>query len=500
MTVRINVELSFPRGRNPFTQGFSKRRALNEFAAKLHALAGGNGGGTTERATLRVSTGESTGTVTCASVQAADSVTLNGQAIVAQQAYATGTVTPTVTGIDVDDILTIDDVVLTAKRHHSTGTVTCTAAGIDVDDTVTLNGGILTAKKHHSTGTVTIVIANTDVDDTVTLAGVAFTAKNAENTAAAQFNISGTATAAATSLAACINASVDVAIVGILTATSAAGVVTVRAVATGVATSTLVSSDADGLAVSGAGSTTAGTVPGAGEFDISGSDTQTAVSLAAAINDSEDVLIDGLVTATSATNVVTIRKVATGTGVYTLVSSDAQLACSGSGNLTAGSVPAADQFDISGTNAQCVTSIESAILGNADLAAIVTVSTSSTVVSLRSIIPGSAGNYVLTSSDAQIAVSGSGTMTGGAALANNKFCFTGTDAQVATELARAINATTTDIVELQTVAEADGAVVTITGEEAGPAGNAVTLASNDAGRLLTSGTRLTGGTQTEYTF
>lgn len=392
MTVRISVELTLPRGRNPFAQGFSKRRALNEFAAKLHALAGGVGGGTgADRTTLRVATATASGTVTCAAVQNADTVTINGQA-------------------------------LTATQHHARGTITPTVSGIDVDDTLLVHETTLTAKKHHSTGTVTIVIANTDVDDTVTINGYAFTAKNAENLGAGQFDISGTATAAATSLAACINASTD-------------------------------------------------------------------------------PLIAGLVTATSDVGVVTVRKVSTGTGTYTLVSSDADgLAVSGAGTLTAGTAPAAGQFDISGSNAQCCTSILAAINASAALTAVLTASTTSTVVTIRSRISGAAGNYVLTSSDAQLAVSGSGTMTGGANVANNQFDFGGTDTETATALAAAINATTTDIVELQVEAESEAAVVTITAEEAGVSGNAITLASSDAGRLACSVTRLAGGTETTYTF
>ncbi len=392
MTVRIALDISLPRGRNPFTQGYSKRRAMNELAALCSSLAGGVGGGLSERASVRVSTANASGTVTCASVQSGDTVTINGQA-------------------------------LTATQHHARGTITPTTSGIDVDDTLVIKTVTLTAKKHHSTGTVTIVIANTDVDDTVTINGKAFTAKNAENLSSGQFDISGTATAAATSLAACINASTD-------------------------------------------------------------------------------PLISGLVTAFSSAGVVTVRKVATGTGVYTLVSSDADgLAVTGSGNLTAGTVPAAGEFDISGTDAQTCASLLEAIQANTTLMTYFTAKASSTVVTVRAITAGTAANsYTLTSSDAQLAVSGSGTFTGGAAVANNQFDFGGTDTETATALALAINSTTTDIVELAVSATSSSAVVTVTAEQGGVGGNDVTLASSDSGRLLTSGARLTGGTETTYTF
>ncbi len=392
MTVRTTLTLTMPKGRNPFAQGFSKRRALNEFASKLYALAGGVGGGMTERATLRVATAGASATVTCASVQNADTVTINGQA-------------------------------LTATQHHARGTVTPTTSGIDVDDTLTVKSIALTAKKHHSTGTVTITIANTDVDDTVTINGCVFTAKNSETLASGQFNISGTATAAATSLAACINASTD-------------------------------------------------------------------------------PLILGLVEAFSSGAVCTVRKVATGVGVYTFVSSDADgLVVTGSGNLTAGTVPAANEFDISGTNAQTCTSIKAAIDANATLASFFTTKTSSTVVTIRAKVAGTAANsYGLVSSDADIAVSGSGTFSGGAAIANNQFDFGGTDTETATALALAIESTSTDIVELAVSATSSAAIVTITAEQWGVGGNDVTLASNDNGRLAVSAARLAGGTETVYQF
>ncbi len=241
---------------------------------------------------------------------------------------------------------TVDSLVTSYNQHahaddgaeHATGTVTPTVLGIDVDDTLVIDVVTLTAKKHHSFGTVTITAAGVDVDDTYTLNGYAFTAKAAEDLALGQFDTSGTDTAAAASLAACINASVDVLIAGLVTAYSAAGVVYVRKVSTGIAT-------------------------------------------------------------------------------YTHVSSDAQLAVSGAGTLTAGTVPAAGEFDISGTIANCCDSIVEAIEASATLMDLLTVDTSATVVTMTALEFGASGNaIVLTSSDAQLAVSGSGTFSGGATL------------------------------------------------------------------------------------
>jgi hypothetical protein len=318
-----------------------------------------------------------------------------------------------------NNTIAINGTTFTATQKHARGTITPTLSGIDVDDTVTINTtGILTAKKHHSYGTVTITAAGVDVDDTVTLNGYAFTAKAAEDLEAGQFDTSGTDTAAATSLAACINASTDPLIDGIFEASSAAGVVLIRAVATGITT-------------------------------------------------------------------------------YTFVSSDAQLAVTGSGNLTAGTVPAANEFDFSGTTAQACTSLAAAINACTALSGIVTAWASATVVTVRAVTVGTGGNSIgLASSDAQLAVSAAN-LSGGAAVANNVFDFGGTDTETATDLARAINASTTALVNKHVTATSSGAAVTITAAIPGHAGNAVTVAGTVSTLVFTdSVTRLAGGTET----
>lgn len=363
------------------------RASANRIARLFQRVASGDAGGTASIVADTEGTAASA-IVTCATVANANTVTLNGQA-------------------------------LTATQHHARGTITPTTSGVDVDDTVTINTtGILTAKKHHSTGTVTIVIANTDVGDTVTVNGVDFTAAAAEDTEAGEFDISGTATVAATSLAACINASEDEDIAGLVTAFSAAGVVTIRNVATGTGTYSLESSDADGLAVSGA-------------------------------------------------------------------------------TLTAGTVPAADEFDISGQNADTCTSLAAAVNACTALSGIVTAWASATVVTVRAVTAGTGGNSIgLESSDAQLAVSAA-TLENGAAVANNQFDFGGTDTETATALAAAINASTTDIVEFHVSAAASGAEVTITSRTPGHIGNAVSIASSGATLAITGSlSRLAGGTAT----
>jgi hypothetical protein len=387
-TSLYTIDVSSTDGETPISA--DKHRSLLNLRNMLYACLAGNARGV-HTFSCRTAAAKAAAVVTCATVANANTVTINGTALTATQHNARGTITPTVSGIDVDDTVTIQGVALTAKKHHSTGTVTITAAGVDNGDVVVINGA-------------------------------SFTAAAAEDLEAGEFNVSGTDTAAATSLAACINASVDVLIAGIVTATSAAGV-------------------------------------------------------------------------------VTVRMVATGTGVVTFTSDDAQLAVTGSGTLTAGTVPAAGEFDISGSNAQTCTSLAAAIAANATLAALVTVWTSATVVTMRAITAGAGGNALtLVSSDAQLAVSGAGTFTGGATVSNNQFDFGGTDTETAAALVAAINASTTALVSGQVVASNVGAVVTLTAIIPGRAGNAITIATSGSTLAITgSVARLAGGTETLIT-
>lgn len=155
------------------------------------------------------------------------------------------------------------------------------------------------------------------------------------------------------------------------------------------------------------------------------------------------------------------------------------------------------EFDKSGTDDAAATSLLACIQANATVMALMTATRSNNVITLRSIVTGTAGNaYTLVSSDAQLAVTGSGTLTNGAAESNNTFDYTGTNAQTAVKLAAAINASTTAIVNKHVTAEASGDTVIITAVFPGNAGNAVTLATSGGTLAITGGVaRLTGGTE-----
>ncbi len=103
-----------------------------------------------------------------------------------------------------------------------------------------------------ASGTVTCG-TSVDADDTVTIGGIALTAK-ASGAVADQWNLSANATTCATNLAAAINASTTVGLVGCVSATSDGAVVTITATQPGKIGNaiTLASSDGVDLVVSGA--------------------------------------------------------------------------------------------------------------------------------------------------------------------------------------------------------------------------------------------------------
>ncbi len=129
-----------------------------------------------------------------------------------------------------------------------------------------------------------------------------------------------------------------------------------------------------------------------------------------------------------------------------------------------------------------------------------TATSSAGVVTFRAYTAGTAGNSITlaSSDDTKAHVSGA-TLENGAAPANNAFDFTGSTTEQAASLAACINASTTAIIGKIVEATSSGAVVTISAQISGYAGNAVTLASSNSGRLAVSGSRLTGGLGTTVT-
>ncbi len=139
---------------------------------------------------------------------------------------------------------------------------------------------------------------------------------------AAGWDYGDTDTQGATALAAVVNASTNAAISGIITATSAAGVVTFKAVTEGVAGNAFTCTKTGGpvvLTAQGGGADTGvfqdGAAAGTNTFDsiyAGGTTTQVASSLASSINRSATALITGYVTAAGASGVCTVSAVIPG--------------------------------------------------------------------------------------------------------------------------------------------------------------------------------------------
>lgn len=163
-------------------------------------------------------------------------------------------------------------------------------ATIAAADTVTIGGQALTCTKQNATGTIQIG-ASIDVDDSVDINGVTFTGKAAESISAAQFKCDGTATAAATSLAACINGSTSALIKNIVWATSSADTVTVRAHLRGIAGNVIPTVASDGDITCAAATLTAGAAWVVNQFDPSGNNAIAGRNLCEAINKTTTAII-----------------------------------------------------------------------------------------------------------------------------------------------------------------------------------------------------------------
>lgn len=180
-----------------------------------------------------------------------------------------------------------------------------TPTGVNAADTVTVNGQALTAIQQRATGTLTSAAATTN--DTAVINGVTFTAVNGAPTAPNQFDTSSANnTTIATNLAAAINASASAGILGVVAAKSAAAVVTVFAILGGTAGNSLtLVGTAVRLAASGA-TLSGGIAIAANQFDMAGTDVTTASSLADCINASTAAIVSSLVAAQARSGTITL--------------------------------------------------------------------------------------------------------------------------------------------------------------------------------------------------
>ncbi len=345
---------------------------------------------------------------------------------------------------------------ITVKTLGVAASSTLTFLNAVVTDTVVVNGQTFTAIKQRATGTLTCATAI--VGSACTVNGVSFVGKAGASGVGFpnKFSIDTSDTAAAADLVTQINAHPSLA--GVVTATSVAGVVTVRAVTSGTAGNSITLTGTVTVLAASASTLLGGIAVANNQFDVSpgGTDDQACVDFVRALNASTTTLVASYVRALR-----TASAVAT---VYSLVQGTAgngiTLSTTG-GTITAGAtrLAGATIADLEGTQASCTLTLATVL--NAQTCTI---------------------NGVVYTAHTNTQ-------------ANDQFSIAGDDTADAAALALAINnSTTAGSAEL--VATSAGAVVTVKARKGGIAGNLITVAVSNAtitiGGSAASG-RLGGG-------
>lgn len=203
---------------------------------------------------------------------------------------------------------------------YGTAQASCTATLVTpvVGNHVDINTKAMTAAQLHARAVATFTGAPTAAQ-TFTLGATVFVATaGAVVRGAATFSIDTSDTARAASLAAQINAHP---VAGALVAAiAAAGVVSLRAIATGTGGNAIALAETcSNLAITAAGGGAlagafleGGAAASGDQWDYGDTDTQAAAALAACINRSTTALVTGVVEATAAAGVVTIRSATKG--------------------------------------------------------------------------------------------------------------------------------------------------------------------------------------------
>lgn len=155
-------------------------------------------------------------------------------------------------------------------------------------------------------------------------------------------------------------------------------------------------------------------------------------------------------------------------------------------------------FSVDTSDTACAADIVTQINAHPTLSLIVQATSSAGVVTIRYLTPGTGGNAITLVGTAVRLAASSATLSGGIAVANDQFDISPgmTDAQVAAALVTAIAASTDALVYQHVRAmqvTSASAVVTVYAINPGIPGNAVTM-STTGGTITSSVTRLTGGT------
>ncbi len=156
-------------------------------------------------------------------------------------------------------------------------------------------------------------------------------------------------------------------------------------------------------------------------------------------------------------------------------------------------------FSIDTDDAATCASLAACINDYVGLGGLVTATATSTVVTIRAVSAGTAGNSIsLASTATRLAKSGTA-LSGGIAVANNQFDTSAgsTDTQVAADIVRCINASTTTAISGFVRAFNRAAVVHLWSKVPGLPGNGITAVST-GGTITVAAARLAGATTASY--
>jgi hypothetical protein len=497
--MRESIQVEIPEGVSPFVHSTeSKRSRLRKFGQLLKALAAGAGflgsrGSGVSRATVKYGTAQASAIVTAAAVAANDTITLNGTAITGKKQSASSTLT--VASVANADTCVVNGITFTCATSPATAHEFHPTAGAS-PATDTGAATELAAVINAATDPAIITFATLIATNTLKVNGVTFTARAAEDvTSGVEFSLGSSDTDAAANAATVINrylasigntsltvsaasgvltftpvsgykfslegtasTAVVTGLVGIISATSAAAVVTVRASVAGndgqgaytlLGTATRLAESATTLA--------GATAVANNEFDINpGSNALVAEDAARCISASTTALISSALIATSYKGVVTLSG---GVAGDTVRIGDVTFTAVG-GTATALNP---NQFTIGGTDTADATSLKTQINAHPLFRDKLVATSSSGAVTIRP-LPNPLRANSLAAVDFKLAVAGTGpTLT--------------TQMGASAELF-------------------------IVARNKGLAGNMATIASSDGTRLAITGSasRLSGGTVTELSF
>jgi len=413
---------------------------------------------------------KASGTLTCASVANGNTAVVNGVTMTAAQKHATGTLTPQA-AVVAADTCAISGVTFTAVANDATAAANQFKVGAGDGSHASFTAGELTAAINASTSTeiasIGFKVANNTLNgETITVNGRQLTFASTLNPAVTnQIQVAATAALSAVNAAAAIN---EMVLPQVVCAALNAG---------------------DYVIVDGV-TFTARAAPNTSGYEF---------LLDAADNANQAQLLAKAVAAKRADLLVTValggtvrfKRRGTATPLVVTSNNGSRLAVTGVGPAV--TATASGDYVLFSTYADHAPSFAGSDLTKT-LPCGFTATASGATVTVRARMAGAGGNAALSETNGRINRSGAN-MTNGAVNADAAFCFTGSNTQVALDIARAL-AFSSDVLVLKQIDVSPAEdVVTVTAKHAGVLGNAITLAGS--GNVTASEARLTGGTETD---